>query len=65
MAVEAGLGLTVCTRQLLALQLDELGTKQGQPPLPSVAFALYGADGSSPWPARDDLVDLCRHAFQA
>ena len=64
-AVEAGLGLTVRTRHLLAPQLDDMGGRLGLPPLPSVAFALYVADGSRPWPARDDLVGLCRRSFQS
>ena len=65
MAVEAGLGLTVRTRHLLGPKLDDLGARLGLPPLPAVAFSLYVADGSAPWPARDDLVNLCRRAFQA
>jgi DNA-binding transcriptional LysR family regulator len=65
MAVQAGLGLTVRTRHLLAPQLDDMGVRLGLPPLPSVAFSLYVADGSALWPARDDLVSLCRRSFQA
>ncbi|HZB62962.1 MAG TPA: LysR substrate-binding domain-containing protein [Microvirga sp.] len=65
MAVEAGLGLTVRTRHLLAPKLDDMGLRLDLPPLPSVAFALYVAEGSAPWPARDDLVNLCRRGFQA
>jgi DNA-binding transcriptional LysR family regulator len=65
MAAEAGLGLTVRTRHLLAPKLDDMGARLGLPPLPGVAFALYVGEGSAPWPARDDLVSLCRRAFQA
>jgi DNA-binding transcriptional LysR family regulator len=65
MAVEAGLGLTVRTRHFLAPQLDSMGSRLGLPPLPSVAFSLYVADGGRSWPARDDLVSLCRRSFQA
>jgi hypothetical protein len=42
-----------------------MGARLGLPPLPGVAFALYVGEGSAPWPARDDLVSLCRRAFQA
>jgi hypothetical protein len=65
MAAEAGLGLTVRTRHLLAPRLDDMGARLDLPPLPAVAFALYVGEGSAPWPARDDLVNLCRRAFQA
>ena len=65
MAVEAGLGLTVRTRHLLAPRLDDLGERLRLPPLPSVAFALYAGSESDPSPAREDLVTLCRRAFQA
>ncbi|HLM39518.1 MAG TPA: LysR substrate-binding domain-containing protein [Microvirga sp.] len=65
MAAEAGLGLTVRTRHLLAPRLDDMGARLGLPPLPGVAFALYVGEGSAPWPARDDLVNLCRRGFQA
>ena len=65
MAAEAGLGLTVRTRHLLAPRLDDMGARLDLPPLPAVAFALYVGEGSAPWPARDDLVSLCRRAFQA
>jgi DNA-binding transcriptional LysR family regulator len=65
MAVEAGLGLTVRTRHLLAPRLDDVGARLGLPPLPDVAFALYVGGDGRPWTARDDLVTLCRRAFQA
>ncbi|GEO12706.1 LysR substrate-binding domain-containing protein [Microvirga aerophila] len=64
MAVEAGLGVTVRTRHLLAPRLDDVA-HLGLPALPSVAFSLYVADENSPWAARDDLVTLCRRRFQA
>jgi DNA-binding transcriptional LysR family regulator len=64
MAVEAGLGLTVRTRHLLAPRLDDVGARLGLPPLPPVAFALYAGSESETWPAREDLVTLCRRAFQ-
>jgi DNA-binding transcriptional LysR family regulator len=64
MAVEAGLGLTVRTRHLLAPRLDDMGARLDLPALPNVAFSLYVGGGSS-WAARDDLVTLCRRAFQA
>lgn len=65
MAVEAGLGLTVRTRHLLAPRLDDVGTRLALPPLPNATFSLYVGDASGPWSARDDLVKLCRRAFQA
>ncbi|MCB5174364.1 LysR substrate-binding domain-containing protein [Microvirga lenta] len=64
MAVEAGLGITVRTRHLLAPRLDDVGTRLGLPPLPPIAFSLYVADPGRPWTARDDLAKLCRRAFQ-
>jgi hypothetical protein len=42
-----------------------MGLRLDLPPLPGVAFALYVGENSVPWAARDDLVNLCRHAFQA
>jgi len=65
MAVETGLGVTVRTRHLLGPRLDDVAAGAGLPALPNVAFALYVAEGSRPWPARDDLVALCRRTFQA
>lgn len=65
MAVEAGLGITVRTRHLLAPKLDDMGLRLDLPALPGVAFALYVGENSVPWAARDDLVNLCRRAFQA
>ena len=65
MAVEAGLGLTVRTRHLLAPRLDDMGARLGLPPLPDVAFALYARGDGNSWTARDDLVTPWRPAFPA
>jgi DNA-binding transcriptional LysR family regulator len=63
MAVEAGLGVTVRTRHLLAPRLADVSPRLDLPPLPNVTFALYADDGGGPWAARDALATLCRRAF--
>lgn len=61
-AAEAGIALTVRTRHMIAGSLADVGGALGLPAVPDVAFALYTRD-DQPWPARDDLAELCRRAF--
>jgi DNA-binding transcriptional LysR family regulator len=63
LAVQAGLGVTVRTRQLLGPGLADVAETLALPRLPQVAFALYARAEDGPWPARDDLMELCRRAF--
>ncbi|MCB8823071.1 LysR substrate-binding domain-containing protein [Microvirga rosea] len=65
LAIEVGLGLTVRTRHLLAPRLDDVAARLRLPPLPNAGFSLYVSDMNGAWSARDDLVKLCRRAFQA
>ena len=63
-AVEAGLGVTVRTRHMLAPGLSDVGSSFLLPALPPVAFSLYAGSREGSWPMRDDLIDLCRRAFR-
>jgi DNA-binding transcriptional LysR family regulator len=64
-AAAAGLGVTVRTRHLVGAGLSDVSDRLRLPSLPSVAFSLYARADDGPWPARDDLLQLCRRAFRA
>lgn len=63
-AVAAGVGVTVRTRHLLAAApaIADVGQDLHLPPLPTVAFDVH-ARADDRWPAREDLIELCRRTF--